>query len=218
MHAGVDTVGRDELSSVPAYDNDGDNTMERRKFVIGLGSAAAGASALVGSGAFNVARADREMTVEVVDDEDAYLGLEATSAYSEMDGGQLRVAFDGSIGGQNGDGLSENANYVFTDVFAIRNNGTDTISVTLSEELGAITWDTNYPRAYYSFDQIGTSNDVDGDGDFTGGTAADDADLNPGDRLFVHFEFVGREESDRFDQGDVDDPPENIGIYTEVTD
>ena len=189
--------------------------MERRKFVIGLGSAAAGASALVGSGAFNVARADREMTVEVVDDEDAYLGLEATSAYSEMDGGQLRVAFDGSIDDQNGDGLSEDANYVFTDVFAIRNNGTNTINVTLSEELGAITWDTNYPRAYYSFDEIGTTNDVTGDGDFTGGTAADGATINSGEALYVHCEFVGRDEETG---GTPDDQPEDIGVYAEATD
>ncbi len=190
--------------------------MERRKFILGAGSTAIGASALIGSGAFNVARADREMTVEVVDDGDAYLGLEATSAYSEIEDGQLRVAFDGSIG-EHGDGLSENANYVFTDVFAIRNNGTDTISVTLSEELDAITWDTTYPRAYYSFDEIGTTNDVVGDGDFTGGTAADDADLDPGDELFVHFEFVGREASSRYDEDDVENPPEVIGVYAEAT-
>jgi len=191
--------------------------MERRKFMIGAGSTAIGASAIVGSGAFNIARVDRDIEVEVVGDEDAYLGLESTSAYSEIEDGKLRVAFDGSIDGQNGKGLSENANYVFTDVFAIRNNGTDTISVTLSEELGAITWDTTYPRAYYSFEALGTTNDVEGDGDFTGGTAADDADLSPGQRLFVHFEFVGREDSGRYDEGDVEDPPEIIGVYAEAT-
>lgn len=182
--------------------------------MIGLGSAAAGSAALVGSSAFNVARADRDMEVKVVGDEDAYLGLEATSAYSEIEDNQLRVAFDGSIGEQNGEGLSENANYVFTDVFAIRNNGTDTISVTLSEELDAITWETEFPRAYYSFAPIGTTNDVDGDGDFTGGTAADGADISPGDELFVHFEFVGR---DAEGGGDEDDLPETIGIYAEAT-
>ena len=188
--------------------------MERRKFILGVGSAAAGTGALVGSGAFNVARVDRDITVDVVGDEDAYLGLESTSAYSEIDGDQLRVAFDGSIGEQNGEGLSEDANYVFTDVFAIRNNGTDTISVTLSEELDAITWDTNFPRAYYTFSALGTTNDVTGDGDFTGGTAADDADLPPGQRLFVHFEFVGRDAEDGGDEGDL---PEVIGVYAEAT-
>jgi len=188
--------------------------MERRKFVVGLGSVAAGGAAAMGSGAFNIARADRDIDVEVVDDSDAYLGLEPTSAYSETVDGQLRVAFDGTIAEQDGDGLSENANYVFTDVFAIRNNGTDKIAVTLSEELGSITWDTTYPRAYYSFDEIGTSNDTDGDGDFTGGTAADGAVIDSGEELYVHFEFVGR---DAETGGEPDDLPDIIGIYAEAT-
>ena len=184
--------------------------------MIGVGSTAIGASALIGSGAFNVARVDRDIKVMYADDNDAYVGLESTSDYSEIGGdGKLHVAFDGSIDGQNGEGLNRNANFVFTDVFSIRNNGTDTISVTLSEELDAITWETEFPRAYYTFEALGTTNDVVGDGEFTGGTAADGANLNPGQRLFVHFEFVGR---DAETGGDRDDLPEVIGIYAEATD
>ena len=188
--------------------------MQRRKFVIGMGALASGAAAAVGTGAFNITRTDRSISVNVTADSDAYLGLESTSAYAEERGGELEVAFDGSIDGQNGEGLGQNANYVFTDVFAIKNNGTDDIAVTLSDSLDSISWDTEFPRAYYSFDKIGTTNDVSGDGNFTGGTAADGAFLAPGDELYVHFEFVGRDAE--LDQDGRDDIPETIGVYAEA--
>lgn len=177
-----------------------------------MGALASGAAAAMGTGAFNVARADREVTVDIVEDSNAYLGLEATSAYSTEDDGEFKIDFGSN--GEGGQGLSENANYVFTDVFAIRNNGTDDISVTLSESLDSIEWETEYPRAYYSFEEIGTSNDVNGDGDFTGGTAADGATIAPGDEVYVHFEFVGR---DAETEGEPDDLPETLGVYAEAT-
>lgn len=191
-------------------------TMDRRKFIIGIGSLAAGGAAALGTSAFNVARSDRTMDVEMVGDSDAYLALEETDGeYTSVDtDGTFSVDFGDNGRGQ---GLSENANYVFTDVFKIRNQGTDDISVTMSDSTDSISWDTNFPRAFYSHDEIGTTNDVDGDGDFTGGTAADDADLEPGDALYVHFEFVGREESSRYDEDDLEEPS-TIGIYTEATD
>lgn len=215
---------RDESTSddvrLPAVDDNANDdtenpTMQRRKFVIGMGALASGAAAAMGTGAFNVARSDRDIEVDIVDDSDAYLGLEATSKYAADDGGELELAFDGSLDDQNGDGLSEDANYVFTDVFAIRNNGTDEIAVTLSDSEESIGWDTEYPRAYYSFEELGTTNDVTGDGDFTGGTAADEAYLETGESLYVHFEFVGREAE--LDDGR-DDKPDTIGVYAEARD
>ena len=189
-------------------------TMERRKFVIGAGALATGSAAALGTGAFNVARVDRGINVEMVDDSDAYLGLEETDGeYTDVDDGVLSVEFGENTTG--GEGLGENSNYVFTDVFKIVNQGTDDIAVTMSDSLDAISWDTEFPRAYYSFDKIGTTNDVNGDGDFTGGTAADDAVLAPGDDLYVHFEFVGRDEETG---GDPDDLPEALGVYAEATD
>jgi len=178
-----------------------------------MGGTAVGASALIGSGAFNVARVDRGINVEMVDDADAYLALEETDGeYTDVDDGVLSVDFGENS--EDGEGLGENSNYVFTDVFQIRNQGTDDIAVTMSDSLDSISWDTEFPRAYYSFDEIGTTNDVTGDGDFTGGTAADGAVLAPGDALYVHFEFVGRDEETG---GEPDDLPETIGIYAEAT-
>jgi len=179
-----------------------------------MGSLAAGGAATMGSGAFNVARADRGFNVEFADDTDAYLGLDAgVSEYAEQTGSTLEVGFDGRLG-QNGEGLGRNSNYVFTDVFRIINKGTDDINVTLSEKLDDITWETEFPRAFWSYDEIGTTNDVNGDGDFTGATAGDGATIAPGDDLYVHFEFVGRDAD--LDNGR-DDLPEVLGVYAEAT-
>lgn len=54
--------------------------MERRKFLIGAGSTAIGASALVGSGAVSqMSSGPRDVAVEVVDDDEAYIALQTRS-------------------------------------------------------------------------------------------------------------------------------------------
>ena len=63
--------------------------MKRRQFILGTGAAAAGGSALLGSGAFSSVEAERDVTVEVADDADGYLGLEPSdgpnSEYATVD-------------------------------------------------------------------------------------------------------------------------------------
>ena len=49
--------------------------MRRRHVLASMGAATAGASALVGTGAFSRVESQRDVTIEVVGDEDAYLGL-----------------------------------------------------------------------------------------------------------------------------------------------
>ena len=49
--------------------------MKRRRFIVGTATAAIGGSALLGSGAFSRVESHREVTIEVVGDEDAYLRL-----------------------------------------------------------------------------------------------------------------------------------------------
>ncbi|WP_418284687.1 oxidoreductase [Halorubrum sp. DTA46] len=190
--------------------------MQRRNILIGMGSVAVGGMAAFGGNAFNVARADRGISVQTVGDDASYLTLVPTSAYAEYDDDtMLRLAFDGSTGSQNATGLAEDANFVFTDVFEIRNEGRDTIAITLSENLDDVDWSTNFPRAYYTYEEIGTTNDRSGDGEFTGDVDADGAVLDPGEGLLVHFEFVGREADDR--RTDTAEP-ETVSIYAEAVD
>ena len=188
--------------------------MQRRNILIGIGSVAVGGIAALGGNAFNVARADRRITVQTVGDQASYLTLVPTSAYAEYDdNNMLRLAFDGSTDDQNGAGFSEDATFVFTDVFEIRNEGQEPITVTLSETLDDLNWETNFPRAYYTYDPLGTTNDREGDGEFTGDVDEDDTVLDPGHGLLVHFEFVGREADDRMTDTE---EPETISIYAEA--
>jgi hypothetical protein len=94
--------------------------MERRKFLIGAGSAAVGSSAIIGSGAFTSVQADRTVTVETTNDSGAYLTLDIrednnNSDYATQEGGTVSVALDQ---------LNIDATTTAFDIFTIENQGT----------------------------------------------------------------------------------------------
>ena len=209
--------------------------MERRKFVIGLGSLAAGGAAAMGSGAFSSARAERNITVETAGDVDAYLGLDASeSVYAEQTNNTLELQFDGSNSGQNGDGLNANADTVFQNVFRIENQGTNEIRVQIfpGGGLGDL---PDGPMAIYhteeesentspaSLTPFNTSPVPDWhNSDFgkdTGGIP-DSQDLEPGDDIYVHFAFYLNEEIESLGSDastNLADVPDKLGIYAEAT-
>jgi len=85
--------------------------MERRKFVIGLGSLAAGGAAATGTGAFSAMTADREANIDVVNDEAGLLGIEAgleSDIVSGTGDGQLEIAVPDDYGAE---GLNDDAKY-----------------------------------------------------------------------------------------------------------
>lgn len=106
--------------------------MQRRKFVLGLGSLTAGGAAAVGSGAFTTAEATRDVAVEVADDSTGYLALQASGGpngkfASQASDGTIGLNFSGS--GNGGSGVGTNSVYNFDNVFTITNQGTQTIYV-----------------------------------------------------------------------------------------
>jgi len=99
--------------------------MQRRKFIIGMGSIAAGGAVATGSGAFSRTSAERSVTIQATGDAVANLGLKATSKYAEYNGNDvLELKFDQ---------LNANADVEITDVFTIRNQGTDPVGIFLDE-------------------------------------------------------------------------------------
>lgn len=172
--------------------------MERRKFMIGLGSAAAGSAALVGSSAFSFVRADRGIDVNVVDDGDAYLGLEPTSHYAEYDDRQLSLDFAGGIGGQVGDGLNDNADSRFDNVFKITNQGTNDARISFHDDEGEVGYDSPGATWYYSEDGGWEDNEVNEDNPVIG----------PGEDLYIHVIFWLTD----YDEGAL---PEQLGIVAE---
>lgn len=113
--------------------------VKRRGLLIGLGSVAAGGFA-VSTGAFTNTEMDRTVDVTVADEADAYLGLESSegpnSAFANVGsapaGEQIELDFNslGSI--SDGDGLGENSEYTFDNVFHVNNQGTQEVEVTIT--------------------------------------------------------------------------------------
>jgi len=112
--------------------------MERRKFVVGLGSLAAGGAAAMGSGAFTSVSADRNIDVAVAGDDKALLQLEPTdganSVFAEQSGSTLKINIDDSVSSVDGEGLNDDARTIIRDVFKITNQGTQDVYVFIEIE------------------------------------------------------------------------------------
>ncbi|MFB6123689.1 MAG: hypothetical protein ABEJ78_09560 [Haloferacaceae archaeon] len=107
--------------------------MKRRNLILGLGSLSAAGAAGVGTGAFSLGEVDRDATVAVASEDQAYLAMEPSpgpnGAYATTGGaGEIGLDFSGT-GGQNGSGVNSEGEFYFDDVFRIENQGTQTVYV-----------------------------------------------------------------------------------------
>ena len=118
--------------------------MNRRKFIATLGTAAAGTTGAVGTGAFTSVSADRSVSVQVADDADAFLSMEPSSGpngdYASSNDGELVVQLDGSDETPPGDGVNDDAVTELFDVFRIRNQGTQTIYLYITDSSPQVTF------------------------------------------------------------------------------
>ncbi|MDZ7688710.1 MAG: DUF1102 domain-containing protein [Halobacteriales archaeon] len=118
--------------------------MERRKFLIGIGSATVGGSALLGSGAFTRVESQRRVKIEVAEDPDAYLGLDKcegspNGSYTHLDeDGHLAVEMspDNPTIGETplGEGINSDSFSWFDDVFQICNQGKQAVCIWIDAE------------------------------------------------------------------------------------
>ena len=109
--------------------------MNRRTLMIGLGATAAG-GAVIGSGAFTSVEAEREVSVNVAGDADAFLRLAPTG---DPNGQYATGAADGTLeldfSGDNeeidggGEGFNPESVTVARNVFEVQNQGTQDIEV-----------------------------------------------------------------------------------------
>lgn len=171
--------------------------MQRRKFVIGLGSLAAGTAAAMGTGAFSSVDADRSMTVNVVGDQAAYLKLEGQSPYaSQGTDGTLDIDFGPN--GQGGQGLNNNADSEFTDVFQIQNQGTKEVKVWIDLTEINNSLSSGYVTAWASDTSAGHIDaglDQDTSGDWANSPEGIGIRLDPGEWVNVAIQFVNVSES-----------------------
>jgi len=115
----------------------------RRSVLIGLGTLTVGGGAVFGTGAFSSVDADRSVSVTVADDSNALLGLSVEDSYngiSSPSGGQASFDFTD---------INENAVTEFDAALTVTNNGSEEVSVSVSDSPAAIT-----------FFEAGTENDI----------------------------------------------------------
>lgn len=116
--------------------------MERRRFVLSVGTLAASGSVALGTGAFSSIEAERDVSVTVAEDASAYLGIQPGDGPNgnyvdtnnndalaiNLTGDNDNIG-DGLHGGQ---GLNANAVTGIADIFKIRNQGTQDIELKVS--------------------------------------------------------------------------------------
>ncbi|WP_094524957.1 hypothetical protein [Halorubrum sp. Eb13] len=188
----------------------------RRKFIAGLGALATGSAAAIGTGATSQIRAERSVTASVTGDGSAYLGLEERSEYATYSDGELTLQFPT---------LNENANTRFENVFWIRNNGNQDLSVqayTLDDSGNfagwtssdfALYWSQNetsgpgaFPLPYEALHEVNNVSDPSGNG-----PSKEIPRLSPGEAIAVHpMLFLKGDE-------DAGDAPSTIDFYATHT-
>lgn len=118
----------------------------KRRTLLGTIAGIGGTGVLsLSTGAFSYVNTDRSMTVEVVDDPDAYLGLNEVGdgGRSAKDGGKLKFRFPGAFewDATNADGLGSDSVYRFAKdakdetngLFTVENRGTKPVRVFSSQ-------------------------------------------------------------------------------------
>lgn len=112
--------------------------MNRRNLIAGLGSLIAGGSLALGTGAFSFTQTDRELTVEVTNDMEAYLVLNPTSPSSRSSFDSSNGVVQFNITGQDTDSEGVNPNAVTRfdgesgaddGLLKVGNDGTETVDV-----------------------------------------------------------------------------------------
>jgi len=110
--------------------NQGENTMQRRKFLIGAGSAAVGSSALIGSGAFTSVNAARDISIQVAGDASAYLQI---TREDTPNGNEYVLNTENGLA-LNFDSVNTNADSKFANLFKVKNQGTQIVRVGVDKD------------------------------------------------------------------------------------
>jgi len=108
--------------------------MDRRKFVAGLGTLAGGGALATGTGAFSSIEAERDIEVSVAEDSSGLLGIQPTNEpngqYADLSNGDtLAINLTGSNDNVTGEGINTNATTTISDVFEVRNQGSQTVNL-----------------------------------------------------------------------------------------
>ncbi|WEL17528.1 DUF1102 family protein [Halorhabdus sp. SVX81] len=187
--------------------------MERRKFLIGMGSLAAGSAAAMGTSAFTSTSANRQLSVQVANDAAAYMGLSAVdgspnSAYVSQDGSNGELAIEVADTSAGGSGVNLNSHTRIDDLFEVTNQGTQPVYVFVrltgnGSKTNAYFYDSDNPKMALSPDygKPGAYADQ-GDADSLGPNPKDikrsAAKLEPGESMAVGLDVEALDTGTKF--------------------
>jgi hypothetical protein len=173
--------------------------MERRKFLIGAGSLAAGSAAAVGTGAFTSVEADRSLSIAVAGDASAFLSINRATdsdgdvypnaneyVEGDLSSDSMSLNFTNSDNTDgSASGVNKNAKTVFDNLLDVTNNGTQDVEFSIVTDLVASNGGSLGIYAENTLDDGGSDNvgfdyaDSDGDGNAEPAKVT----LSPGDSV-----------------------------------
>lgn len=107
--------------------------MQRRTFVLSAGAIAGAGGLALGTGAFTNVEAERDVTVSVAEDPDAYLSIRPYNGpngkYATTTDGELAIDLTDGNGNVAGEGLNTNALTTIANLFTIGNQGTKEVEL-----------------------------------------------------------------------------------------
>ncbi|WP_424003626.1 DUF1102 domain-containing protein [Haloarcula salina] len=113
--------------------------MQRRKFLVGMGSLAAGSAAAMGTGAFSFVEAERGVSVQTTGDNSAYLKLDGDGDYVTDNNGKLVIDLGGpSNNGNGGSAFNYDAVTRAQGVVIITNQGPNTLTASVQGDGGNV--------------------------------------------------------------------------------
>jgi len=116
--------------------------MERRKFVVGLGSLAAGGAAAMGTGAVSQSESSRSVDVDIANDSNGFLQINTTGSslenteYVSYEDGQLTIQIsdpDNSGFASQAQGLNPDSTFDFDNLFQVLNATEDDLLLSIDK-------------------------------------------------------------------------------------
>lgn len=182
--------------------------VKRRQVLFGLGAAAASGFA-VSTGAFTSTEMERTVDVTVAEEVEAYLGLDPNSggpndSFADTgasgEGNQIQLDFNSLSGQGEGDGVNENADFTFDNVFHVNNQGTQEVEVTITTLDSGDFNDADMVVEFYA------------DGDPEDPIDEDGVDIGAGDTAEIGVSIETGDDVDEFD------PTGDVTVHAEATD
>ena len=210
--------------------------MERRKFLVGMGSLAAGTAAATGTGAFTAMSATRDADINVTTDSDGLIGLVDTTdsdVVRTADNGELTIDFtaDGNAGGVNVDsqyqvgyirdsekgfvpnGLNDQIDDTDATAFKVVNNDTQAHALNASYECDA--HDIGNASVYWQFNVKTRQHQMEVSGTDTYDSIQEVPKVDQDDSRFLPGDSIGV--SLLVDTSDVTQDPDHLDLSGTLT-